>query len=34
MGNAIPVLKQKADLVTTDIDDDGIWNACKALQLI
>ena len=34
MGNAIPALKAKADLVTTDVDDDGIYNACISLGLI
>jgi Cof subfamily protein (haloacid dehalogenase superfamily) len=34
MGNAIPELKEKADLVTTDVDDDGIYNACVSLGLI
>lgn len=34
MGNAIPTLKVKADLVTTDVDHDGIWNACVKLGLI
>lgn len=29
MGNAVQELKDIADYVTTDIDDDGIWNACK-----
>jgi Cof subfamily protein (haloacid dehalogenase superfamily) len=33
MGNAIPELKAKADLVTTDVDDDGIYNACISLGL-
>jgi hypothetical protein len=33
MGNAEPELKTKADLVTTDIDRDGIWNACLQLGL-
>jgi len=33
MGNAIQELKDKADLVTTDIEDDGIWNACIKLGL-
>ena len=28
MGNAVDELKEKADYVTTDITDDGIWNAC------
>nr|MCR5003694.1 HAD hydrolase family protein [Bacteroidales bacterium] len=34
MGNAIPELKEKADLVTTDVDKDGIWNACVRLGLV
>ena len=33
MGNAVPELKAKADLVTTDVDKDGIWNACIRLGL-
>ncbi|MGI6591522.1 MAG: HAD hydrolase family protein [Eggerthellaceae bacterium] len=33
MGNAIGELKARADLVTSDIDEDGIWRACKQLQL-
>ena len=33
MGNAIPELKEKADFVTTDVDKDGIYNACVALNL-
>ena len=33
MGNAIPELKAKADYVTTDVDKDGIYNACMALGL-
>jgi hydroxymethylpyrimidine pyrophosphatase-like HAD family hydrolase len=33
MGNACPELKACADYVTTDVDNDGIWNACKELQL-
>ena len=28
MGNAVEELKAKADYVTSDIEDDGIWNAC------
>ena len=28
MGNAVEELKAKADFVTSDIEDDGIWNAC------
>ncbi|MEI3377383.1 MAG: HAD hydrolase family protein [Coriobacteriales bacterium] len=34
MGNAIPELKERADLVTSSVDDDGIWNACVKLGLI
>ena len=34
MGNACPELKARADLVTTDVFHDGIWNACKTLGLI
>lgn len=34
MGNAVQELKDKADYVTTDIDDDGIWNACKHFGFI
>jgi len=33
MGNACPELKAKADLVTTDVADDGIYNACVSLGL-
>ncbi len=33
MGNAVPELKARADLVTTDVDRDGIWNACLRLGL-
>jgi len=33
MGNACEELKAKADYVTTDVEDDGIWNACVALGL-
>lgn len=33
MGNSVPELKQVADYVTTDIGEDGIWNACVALKL-
>ena len=33
MGNAIPELKERADLVTSDILDDGIYQACEALGL-
>lgn len=34
MGNAVPELKERADLVTSSVDDDGIWNACVKLGLI
>lgn len=34
MGNAAPKLKEVADLVTDSIDEDGVWNACKKLELI
>ena len=33
MGNAVPELKARADLVTTAVDDDGIYNACVRLGL-
>ena len=33
MGNAVPELKALADYVTTDVEEDGIYNACKALGL-
>lgn len=33
MGNASDELKSKADLITTDVDKDGIWNACVELGL-
>lgn len=33
MGNAIDELKQRADYITTDVDKDGIYNACEALGL-
>ena len=34
MGNAIPELKERADYVTTDILEDGIYNALLYLELI
>jgi Cof subfamily protein (haloacid dehalogenase superfamily) len=34
MGNAEPELKQLADIVTTSIADDGVWNAFVRLGLI
>lgn len=33
MGNAIDALKERADYITTDVDKDGIYNACVALGL-
>ena len=33
MGNAVPELKAIADYVTTDVGQDGIYNACLALGL-
>jgi len=34
MGNGSVALKNAADYVTSDIDDDGIWNALKAYQIL
>lgn len=34
MGNASDEVKKHADFVTTDIDDDGIYNALKYFQII
>ena len=34
MGNGNPETKKHADYVTTDIDDDGWYNACKHFELI
>ena len=34
MGNAVPQLRQLADFTTTDVNDDGIFNACVELGLI
>jgi Cof subfamily protein (haloacid dehalogenase superfamily) len=34
MGNAIDELKQQADYVTTSVDDDGILNALRHLEVI
>lgn len=34
MGNAVDELKEKADLVTASVDDDGVYLACKQLGLI
>jgi hydroxymethylpyrimidine pyrophosphatase-like HAD family hydrolase len=33
MGNATERLKKKADLVTTSVEKDGIYNACVELGL-
>ncbi|GGE26849.1 Cof-type HAD-IIB family hydrolase [Sphingobacterium cellulitidis] len=34
MGNANPEVKQIADYVTNDVDDNGIWNALKHFKVI
>jgi len=34
MGNAVPELKEKADFVTKNAADDGIFHACRHLGLI
>lgn len=34
MGNAASVVKKAADHVTTPVDEEGIWNGLKELQLI
>lgn len=34
MGNANPELKEIADYITTDVDNDGIWNALKHFKVI
>lgn len=34
MGNARKETKQVADYITTDINDDGVYNACKHFNLI
>ena len=33
MGNGCDEIKERADYITTDVDKDGIWNACEALGL-
>lgn len=33
MGNACDELKARADYITTNVDKDGIWNACVELKL-
>ena len=34
MGNGGPEIKAAADYITTDVDEDGLWNAFKYLELI
>ena len=34
MGNSMDMIKEAADYVTTDIDEDGIWNACRYFGMI
>lgn len=34
MGNGGPEIKEAADYITDDVDDDGLWNAFKKLGLI
>ena len=34
MGNAPQEIKDKADRITTSLDDDGVYNAFKELKLI
>ncbi|MBQ0064528.1 MAG: HAD family hydrolase [Firmicutes bacterium] len=34
MGNGGPEIKEAADYITTDVNDDGLWNAFKYLELI
>lgn len=34
MGNAKEIVKKAADLTTTSVDEDGIWNGLKKLALI
>lgn len=34
MGNAVAELKEHANFVTTNVDDDGIWHGLKHLKLI
>ena len=34
MGNAPQEIKDKADIITTSLDEDGVYNAFKALKLI
>jgi Cof subfamily protein (haloacid dehalogenase superfamily) len=34
MGNGVPEAKEIANLITSDVSNDGIWNGLKELQLI
>lgn len=34
MGNGVPEAKKQADLITTDVSENGIWNGLKELELI
>ncbi|MEY2191392.1 Cof-type HAD-IIB family hydrolase [Neobacillus sp. BF23-41] len=34
MGNGVPEARELADLITSDVSEDGIWNGLKELQLI
>lgn len=34
MGNAWDTVKERADYVTTSVDEDGIWNACRHFDLV
>lgn len=34
MGNAPQEIKDKADMITTSLDDDGVYHAFKELKLI
>ncbi|MGG3466503.1 Cof-type HAD-IIB family hydrolase [Neobacillus pocheonensis] len=34
MGNGVPEAKKLADIITSDVSNDGIWNGLKELQLI
>lgn len=34
MGNAWDTVKERASWVTTSVDDDGIWNACRRFGLV
>jgi hydroxymethylpyrimidine pyrophosphatase-like HAD family hydrolase len=34
MGNGVPEAKELADVITTDVSEDGIWNGLRELELI